>query len=341
MCFNIFNAISFPVLVDFMVESFATFLFVIIFGMTYSGLASLVETALAVGLGAAVLIASEEADLNPIVSMAVALSDPKMGWKQLFTRVLAQLLGAIIGGLVSVTALRAEFLDFSENATSTSTKALVFEIVFSCFLVLVVLRTREADIGAFTHGLCYTVAIFCGQKVFSGNPMINPATAIGLLTGSVGYSKTSTDESYIWLYLVGPFIGALIAVVIYQLTEYFSESIKDDEEESADEDETTEYVGTTVTTVVRPAEHVQPKPQVVAQQPMVNGYGQQPAVNVHEPQKIVNTVPRGTPVQEYGQRTGVTPVQAYGQRTGGTRYTTEMVNTGGQNRFVQQPQYIR
>jgi len=326
MCFNIFNAISFPVLVDFMVESFATFLFVIIFGMTYSGLASLVETALAVGLGAAVLIASEEADLNPIVSMAVALSDPKMGWKQLFTRVLAQLLGAIIGGLVSVTALRAEFLDFSENATSTSTKALVFEIVFSCFLVLVVLRTREADIGAFTHGLCYTVAIFCGQKVFSGNPMINPATAIGLLTGSVGYSKTSTDESYIWLYLVGPFIGALIAVVIYQLTECFSESTTDDEEESADEDETTEFVHATV---VKPAEQVQPKPQVIAQQPMVNGYVQKPVVNVQERRQVVNTVPRGIPVQEYDQRTG------------GPRYTAEMVNTGAQNRYVQQPQYIR
>merc|ERR1719357_1936413 len=317
-------------LADFVMECFATFLFVIVFGMTYDE--SMLVVGLAVGLGASLLAASEKADLNPVVSIAIALCDSAMGWTQLTIRVLAQIVGAILGGLVSVASWRRDKLDFSHHTTATVTKALVFEIVFSCFLVLVVLRTRESGLGAFTHGLCYTVAIFCALKVFNGNAMINPATALGLMTGSNALNRT-TDESYVWLYLVGPFIGALIAVVFYQLTEYL-----DDEEEDTELEETTEYVRTTV---VKPVEQAQPSPQVT-HQPVTNAYAQQP-VTVNE---------RGQEVDSYqgaNNYQGAYRTEGYQDpQRGNTMYSTEPgreqnmmypANQGGQNRYVQ-PQHL-
>jgi len=301
-------------LADFVMECFATFLFVIVFGMTYDE--TMIVVGLAVGLGASLLAASEKADLNPVVSIAIALCDSAMGWSQLFIRVIAQILGAILGGLVSVASWRRDKLDFSNYTTATVTKALVFEIVFSCFLVLVVLRTRETGLGAFTHGLCYTVTIFCAFRIFSGNAMINPATAVGLMTGSNAFDRT-TDESYVWLYLVGPFIGALIAVVFYQLTEYL-----DDEEEETELDETTEYVRTTV---VKPVEEAQPTQQVITQQPVTKTYAQQP-VNVNGRGQVVDSY-QGTNNYQGAYRTEGYQIP----QTGDTMYSTETANPSGQN----------
>lgn len=242
----------------FMTELIATFLFVIIVGMTYGE--SITEMALAVGFGSALLVASEEADMNPVVSIAIALCDRNMGWCQLLTRILAQLIGSIFGGLVAVGSWRSEKLDFAEKAESTPAKALVIEIVFAFLLVFVVLRTQNSLEGAFAHGLCYAVTIFCGLSVFEGNPLINPAAALGLMTGSSA-ADSSTDESYIWLYLVGPFIGAILAVVIYQLTDFLNQDSEDDEDVDM-EDETTEFVRTTAKisakTVVLKAAQVKP-----------------------------------------------------------------------------------
>jgi len=315
-------------LADFMMECFATFLFVIIFGMVYEEMMAV--AGLAVGLGASLLVASERADLNPVVSIGIALCDAGMGWSQLLIRVLAQIVGAILGGLVSVGSWRRQTLDFSEVSTATATKALVFEIVFACFLVLVVLRTRESSLGAFTHGLCYTVAVFCGLKMFSGNTIINPAAALGLMTGSSAYDRT-TDESYMWLYLVGPFIGALLAVVFYQLTEY----IDDEEEEETEAEETTEFV---TTTVVKPLEQVQPLREVT--EPMTNGYVQ--PVNANGRGQVVDTYQGAYRTDGYEvPTTGNTmyTTKMANPRGQNTMYTTEMSNPGGQNRYVQ-PQHL-
>jgi len=319
---------------DFLIECFATFLFVIIIGMVYDE--EMVLFGLAVGLGASLLVASERADLNPVVTIAIALCNAATGWSQLFIRVVAQIVGAILGGLVSVASWRRNKLHFSEYITATSTKALFFEIVFTCFLVLVILRTRESDLGAFAHGLCYTVAVCCGLRMFNGNTIINPAAALGLMTGSNAFDST-TDESDVWLYLVGPFIGALLAVVFYQLTEY----VNDEEEEETEVEETTEFVGTTV---VKPIEQVQPKPEVT--QPVTDGYVQ--PVNVNGREQIVDTYQGANTyigayrTDEYqGLDTGNTMYTTETAKLGGqnTMYTPEMSNPGGQNRYVQ-PQHL-
>jgi len=319
---------------DFLMECFATFLYTIIFGMVYDE--HILVVGLGVGLGASLLVASERADLNPVVSIAIALCSAAMGWSQLLIRVLAQIIGALLGGLVSIGSWRREKLNFSEFNTATPTKALVFEIVFACFLVLVVLRTRESGLGSFAHGLCYTVTVLCGLRMFNGNAMINPAAALGLMTGSNAFDVT-TDESYIWLYLVGPFIGALLAVVFYQLTEYLDY----EEEEETEEQETTEFVRTTV---VKPLEPAQPQPEVTKQ--VTNGYVQPGNVNgrgqLVDTYQNANTYPGAYRTEGYQvPTTGNTMyrTEMTNPSEQNTMYTTETSNPGGQNRYVQ-PQHL-
>jgi len=65
------------IIADFLTEICATFLFVVIVGMTYAQ--SIIAVALAIGMGSALLITSEKAYMNPAVTVAVALCDPTMG----------------------------------------------------------------------------------------------------------------------------------------------------------------------------------------------------------------------------------------------------------------------
>jgi len=226
---------------DFLMEMVSTFAFTIIAGLTY-GQAILIP-AIAIGLGCAVLVSSERTHMNPVISIAVALVDEYLGWPELVLRVLAQVIGCLLGGIAAVDGLRNEVLSFSEKSGKAIAKLFVFEMVFACVLVLVVLRTREIPTGAFAHGLTYTIAILCGYLLFEGAALINPIVAVGLLVGSSSFDDGATDESDIWVYLIAPFIGCLLAVLFYMLTEYLLGD--DDDKDDVEYEETTEWVKST------------------------------------------------------------------------------------------------
>lgn len=225
---------------DFLMEMVSTFAFAVIAGLTYGLEESILIPAIAIGLGCAVLVSSERTHMNPVISIAIALCDEYMGWPELLVRILAQMVGCLLGGITAVDGLRNSVLDFSERAGYAIAKLFVYEMVFACVLVLVVLRTRESPTGAFAHGLCYTIAILSGYFLFQGAALINPIVAIGLLVGSSSFDDHETDESHIWVYLIAPFIGCLLAVLFYLLTEYL---LGEDEKEDIEyTEETTEWV---------------------------------------------------------------------------------------------------
>jgi glycerol uptake facilitator-like aquaporin len=204
---------------EYLKEMFATFLFTIIVGLTTTNPRDILLPALAIGFGCSVLAESERAHMNPVISLAIAICDPKMGWTALFLRLLAQLVGCILGGLTAVDGIRDERLLFEVSTFSRVERAVIFELFFAFIMVLVVLRTRKLPSGSFAYGLCYTLAILAGEVIFSGNSFINPATAVGLMLGSSTYDS-STAESYLWIYLVAPILGALLAVIFFQFTEF-------------------------------------------------------------------------------------------------------------------------
>lgn len=253
------SAVARSLLAEFLCETLATFFFTVIAGLSY-GAGTTIDGAIILGLSVIFLHQSEKAHLNPVVSIAVALCDLDFGWVNLFLRILGQLLGAILGGLLAVDAWRQTVLQFQVGASSTGYRALLFEVVFTCLLCLVYLRSRGKTVLApVVHGLTYLVALAVsgnsfGRIYFTGMALLNPALAIGLVIGSAAYS-TLTDEGDIWLFIVGPFIGALLGVVFYQLT-----SSLDDEWEEETIQTTEEQIRTTVIEDRKVAAPVQQQP---------------------------------------------------------------------------------
>jgi hypothetical protein len=138
-------------------------------------------------------------------------------------------------------------------------------------LVIIVLRTRSGVLGGFTHGLTYLVAILAGVTIYNGHALLNPALAIGLIIGSSSFSSSLTDESNLWFFIAGPFIGALLGVVFFQLTSSMTGDDGNDTESESSSDDTTEppkRISTTVTQMVgRPVPQPRPNPGYGNQQP--------------------------------------------------------------------------
>lgn len=217
-------------LAEFILETGATFFFTLMAGLTY-GLGGGVFAAVAVGLSCIFLRQSEKAHMNPVVSIAVALCDIEFGWVNLILRILAQFLGGILGGLLAVDTFREMMLDFS-TAASSDTKILIYEALFSAVLVVVFLRTRGTSVlGPVVYGFVYFVAILCSASLLvAGNVLLNPAVAVGLVIGSSSFDA-NTEAGSIWKMIVGPFIGALLGVVYFQMTNALDVAIEETDSE--------------------------------------------------------------------------------------------------------------
>jgi aquaporin Z len=149
------------------------------------------------------------AHLNPVVSIAFALRRD-FAWYRVPMYVLAQLVGATLAALF----LRAVFGNVEHLGATLpgpgydSRQALMLEIVLTGGLVSVILGTASraqnvGSVGALGVGGYIALAGLWAAPV-SGTSM-NPAR-------SFGPALVSGDWSAYWVYLLGPLLGALIAV---------------------------------------------------------------------------------------------------------------------------------
>jgi aquaporin Z len=103
------------------------------------------------------------------------------------------------------------------GADANALAALAVEAVFTMALVLVVLNVAatKATAGNSFYGLAigFTIVI----AAFTGGPIsggaFNPAVGIGATVGGVLFGGQSVTD--VWLYIVGPLVGAVVAVGIY------------------------------------------------------------------------------------------------------------------------------
>ena len=193
--------------------------------------------------------------VNPAVSIAHVITG-RMGIIDCVYYVVAQIVGGISGaGLLamifgSTANLGANFYEASQSislgAMVTPQIALIVEVILTFTFVLTVLSAtkKENCNSGLVIGLTLTLVHLMGM-VFTGTS-VNPARSIGpaLLTGDTAISQ-------LWVFIVGPIVGGILAALLYRFVldqkEEATDSIKVEKEtidETADEEITTKKVTT-------------------------------------------------------------------------------------------------
>ncbi|WP_299672296.1 aquaporin [uncultured Polaribacter sp.] len=157
------------------------------------------------------------AHFNPAVSIAFAYAK-KFAWKEVPKYIVAQILGAF-----AASFLLWFLFPESENLgatipTVTVWRAFVLELLLTFFLMVVIINvstgSKEMGIiaGIAVGGVILLEAMFAGPIT---NASMNPAR-------SIAPNMVSGNIEGLWLYILAPILGALLAVVSCKL-------IKDDD----------------------------------------------------------------------------------------------------------------
>ncbi len=162
---------------------------------------------------------------NPAVSVGAALGG-RLSWKDAGLYSAAQVVGAVIGGIVLAIILLAsdvgwEFGDpmgsngFGDQGGVEVIGALLIEIVLTFIFLLVILSVTDErnDTAAFAPlviGLSLAAIHFVG--IPATGTSVNPARSIGVAFESGGDAIVQ-----LWLFIIAPLIGAAIAGLLYPL----------------------------------------------------------------------------------------------------------------------------
>jgi MIP family channel proteins len=186
-------------------------------GGAYGSLA----VALAFGLALAIVVASvghvSGAHVNPAVTLGMAAAK-KFPWNYTPVYVGAQLVGAILGALATWLTFGGAGARSEANLAATypargvgDLQAFVVEILITFILVFVVMAVATderapAAIAPIAVGFALAVGIFIAGPVTGGS--VNPARSLGPMI-------VAGDFTSVWLYVLGPVIGGVLAALLY------------------------------------------------------------------------------------------------------------------------------
>jgi len=155
------------------------------------------------------------AHYNPAVTLAVLLRRRITG-SEAGAYVVAQLGGAVLAALAVYAVTGQTFVAAPGDGTPAAV-ALVVEALFTFALALVVLNVATAveTEGNSYFGLAIGFTVMAGA--FAGGPIsggaFNPAVGIG--PALVAAALDGTSVGHVWIYLVGPLIGAALAAAVF------------------------------------------------------------------------------------------------------------------------------
>lgn len=206
---------------NYLTEFIGTLFLVLTIGLTVLGQSTMAPLAIGCSLMIMVYMGGHISGghYNPAVSLACMLRG-KLDSKELIPYWVSQLLGAITASLL-VWAILGQTFAPMPAASSSVVASLLVESLFTFALCLVVLNTatHPAVKGNSFYGLAIgftiVVAAFAGGNVSGG--AFNPAVGIGptLVHGMLGGGSFSS----VWLYIVGPFVGAFVAASVFKIQE--------------------------------------------------------------------------------------------------------------------------
>jgi aquaporin Z len=167
--------------------------------------------------------------INPAVSLGVLMSGG-MSVNDFIGYVIAQCLGAFVGsgilaaifGLGGVTDMTGGFGSNGLSGVNGSIVAgLLVEIILTFIFVMTILgvtskKANHGSFGGLIIGLTLTLVHILGIGLTGTS--VNPARSIGpAIVAAI--SGNSAPISVLWVFIVGPLVGAALAAVVYKYLE--------------------------------------------------------------------------------------------------------------------------
>lgn len=152
------------------------------------------------------------AHFNPAVTLAFAVSK-KFEWNRVIPYIISQVLGGM-GGAFMLWVIFPDTITYGENmALGTVFQTFVLEVVMSFFLMLII---YSVSTGHMEKGIMAGVAIggYIAIEGYIAGPIssssMNPARSIGpaIFSGNMGD---------LWIFILAPIIGALLAAWLHPL----------------------------------------------------------------------------------------------------------------------------
>jgi aquaporin Z len=200
----------------YLVEFVGTFFLVLVIGLTGNPLAIGSILMVMIYMGGHV----SGAHYNPAVTLAVLLQK-KIDTRDAGMYMVFQVVGSIAAALIAYAITGNTFAP-SPNPSSTTLAPLLIEIIFTFALVSVVLNvavskgTSGNNYFGLAIGFTVLAAAFAGGGISGG--AYNPAVGFGpcLIDTLVGGNSSLSN---VWLYIVGPVVGSVMASTLFNFTE--------------------------------------------------------------------------------------------------------------------------
>lgn len=185
-------------------------------GSPYDSLA----VALAFGLTLAAVVAAighvSGAHVNPAVTVALAATR-KFPWSHVPAYVGAQLVGATLGAVGTWIAYGGAARSIANVAATFPAaavgdlRAFVVEVLVTFILVFVVVSVATDDrvppaVAPLAVGFALAAGVFVAGPITGGS--LNPARTLGPMIVAGQFTAA-------WVYVLGPFVGAVLATVLY------------------------------------------------------------------------------------------------------------------------------
>ena len=191
-------------------------------GCAEENTAAVVGTAIAFGLSVVAMAYTiggvSGCHINPAITLACFI-DKRISAKDCCGYICGQLVGGIIAG-ACLAAIYCCTSGLGANGIGAGchgsvTTALVVEAILTALFVLVVLGSTDSKVGAGNFaGLAIGLSLILIHLVgihFTGTS-VNPARSIGPALFAGGEALAN-----VWVFIVGPFIGSVIAVILWKL----------------------------------------------------------------------------------------------------------------------------
>ena len=151
------------------------------------------------------------AHLNPAVSLAFAVAGV-FAWKRVVPYCVAQVIGALLASCSLLLLFPSATTLGATLPSGPVTQSFVLEIILTFFLMFVIINVAK---GSKEQGLMAGLAI--GATVWLEAAFAGPISGASMNPArSIGPALVSVNLEHLWIYLLAPAIGAVVAVAAWK-----------------------------------------------------------------------------------------------------------------------------